>query len=164
MNKILISIFHGFWLDFGWVWGLMLARKSTKNRQKIDLFWNKKFDVTGEGIKLDKRGQKSPIWSHLEAIMAHFGGTWRLLEALETHFGRLEANFNHLGATWKRLGADSTRHGANMKPAWSQHEATWSQHEPTWANLKPTWANINPKQPLEVECLELIGGGGASPM
>ena len=52
--------------------------------------------------------------------MAHFGGSWRLLEALETHFGRLEANFNQLGATWKRLGADSTRHvahEASMKPA-----------------------------------------------
>ena len=52
--------------------------------------------------------------------MAHFGGSWSLLEALETHFGRLEANFDQLGATWKRLGADSTRHvahEASMKPA-----------------------------------------------
>ena len=43
--------------------------------------------------------------------MAHFGGSGRLFEVLETHFGRLEANFNQLGVTWKRLGDDSTRRG-----------------------------------------------------
>ena len=36
--------------------------------------------------------QKYRFWSHLEAILAHFGGSWRLLEALGTHFWHLEAN------------------------------------------------------------------------
>ena len=56
-------------MDFGWVWGLMLARKSTKNRQEIDLFWHKKIDVTGEGIKLDKRGQKVQLGAILRPTL-----------------------------------------------------------------------------------------------